>query len=574
MPNDMYTINALANELKKSIVGGRIEKINQPEKDEVTFYIHNNKNNYILVVSVNSNSPRIHLTTEKKDNPYVAPPFLMHLRKRLIGAKIEELCTVGYDRIICLRLKGKNEMSDEITNTLYIELMGRYSNIILCEENGIISEALRHISPENSFRCILPKVKYVLPDNERIKPNDSASLIQLFANFRGGKLANYITSNVVGFSSQTVEELLHRLSLNDVDELTYDNAIVLAKEIEKLFNINDYEEYKPCISVVNGNPQDFFIFPYNSMPLTFIARDSLNQAVKECCIEKDRITRLNIESKELYHSLKTSIKKTEKALLTARERIISCKDYELLRYRGEMITNYIYMLSRGMSFFDALDYNTGESVRIPLDPILTPQENAQALFKKYSKQKRTIAISEKQVIELEKKLDYLNSIKTSLDLCVTVKDLEGIKEELISIGILAEKKQKKNPKKLSKPQPTPLKSFSYQGYTILCGRNNIENDRLTFSAKPKDIWLHAKGAHGAHVIIKSDINRIPDNIIEFSAEIAGYYSEMQASGKATVDYCEARFVKRLPGGGKGQVIYTDFKGITIKVNPHKEFENN
>lgn len=572
MPNDMYTINALANELKDRLVGGRIEKINQPEKDEVTFYVHNNRINYILVVSVNSNSPRIHLTTEKKDNPYVAPPFLMHLRKRLIGAKIEELSTVGFDRIICIKLKGKNEMSDEITNTLYIELMGRYSNIILCEENGIISEALRHISPENSFRCILPKVKYALPDNERIKPTEKEALIDLFNSFNGGNLANYITSNVVGFSSQTVAELLFRLNLTTACELNDKQARTLADEIDKLYNINKYNEYNPCVSIVAGNPSDFFIFPYHSLPHSFVEKDSLNQAVKECCLEKDRITRLNMESKELYHALRTAIKKTEKALSSARERIIACKDYETLRYRGEMITNYIYMLSRGMKYFDAIDYNTGETVRIPLDPILTPQENAQALFKKYSKQKRTIEFSKQQAIELERKLDYLNSIKTSLDLCITVKDLEGIKEELINIGVLTEKKNKKNTKKVSKPLPS-LRTFSYMGYTIICGKNNIENDRLTFSAKPKDIWLHAKDAHGSHVIIKREDKTVTDKVIEFAAEVAAYYSERQSSGKAIVDYCEARFVKHLPGGGKGQVIYTDYNGINVSPNPHTEQEN-
>ncbi len=572
MPNDMYTINALANELGEKLVGGRIEKINQPEKDEVTFYIHNNRINYILVVSVNSNSPRIHLTSEKKDNPYVAPPFLMHLRKRLIGAKIESFSTVGFDRIICIKLKGKNEMSDEISNTLYIELMGRYSNIILCEENGIISEALRHISPENSFRCILPKVKYTLPDNERLKPTDKDALIELFINFNGGNLANYITSNVVGFSSQTVAELLFRLELTNAYELDEKQAALLSEEINKLYNINEYDDYHPCISMVSGNPSDFFIFPYHSLPHTFIETDSLNRAVKECCLEKDRITRLNNESKELYHALRTAIKKTEKALSSARERIIACKDYDTLRFRGEMITNYIYMITRGMKYFDAVDYNSGEIVRIPLDPLLTPQENAQALFKKYSKQKRTIEFSTQQAIELENKLDYLNSIKTSLDLCVTVKDLDGIKEELISIGILTEKKNKKTAKKVSKPLPV-IHSFSYMGYTIVCGKNNIENDRLTFSAKPKDIWLHAKDAHGSHVIIKNEGRAVPDKVIEVAAEIAGYYSERQSSGKATVNYCEARFVKHLPGGGKGQVIYTDFKGIEVKVNPHKELEN-
>lgn len=569
MPNDMYTINALANELKELIVGGRIERINQPEKDEVTFYIHNNRCNYILVVSVNSNSPRIHLTTEKKDNPYVAPPFLMHLRKRLVGAKIEDLNTVGFDRIICIKLKGKNEMSDEISNTLYIELMGRYSNIIICDDDDHISEALRHISPENSFRCILPKVKYTLPENLRIKPTEREKLVELFNNFKMGNLANYITSNVVGFSSATVNELLFRLKISD--QVTSEQAVILAEEIEKLYNINHYPDYKPCISISNGCPQDFFIFPYHSLSYTFIEKESLNQAVKECCIEKDRLTRLNAESKALYHAIKSVIKKTEKALSTARERIIACNNYEDLRFRGEMITNYIYLLKRGMSSFEAIDYNSGQMVKVPLDPLLSPQENAQAVFKKYTKQKRTVEISQVQVVELEKKLDYLYSIKTSLDLCESVKELDGIKEELISIGAISEKKGKKNSKKVAKPQPI-IRSFSYMGYTIVCGKNNIENDMLTFSAKPKDIWLHAKDLHGSHVIIRSEGKVVPEEVIEFSAQIAGYYSEGQASGSTRVDYCEARFVKRMPGGGKGQVIYTDFKGIEVKVDAHPDYE--
>ena len=199
MPNDMYTLKALTDELSAQITGGRIEKINQPEKDEFTFYVHKNKS-MILVVSVNPNCPRIHLTNEKKDNPYVAPSFLMLLRKKLAGSKIEKVSTVGFDRIIKIDFKGKNEMSDEVSNTLYVELMGRYSNVILCSDQGVIIEALRHIYPENSFRCILPKIKYELPQNEKLSPLDTEKIIEKLKTPDVNDVSKRIVSSVSGFA--------------------------------------------------------------------------------------------------------------------------------------------------------------------------------------------------------------------------------------------------------------------------------------------------------------------------------------------------------------------------------------
>ncbi len=572
MPNDMYTLKALADELALNLIGGKIEKINQPEKDEVIFYVHKNKTN-ILVISVNANCPRIHITDEKKDNPYVAPAFLMLLRKRMQGARIENVALVGYDRIIKIDFKGRNEMSDEIANTLYIELLGRYSNIILCDENEIIIEALRHIYPENSFRCVLPKVKYELPPNDKLKPDEKEKIISSLSENDVLPILKIITSKISGFSSATARELLYRL---DIDEnqvnVSRENAVKIADAVFNLYNISKLTQYSPCYRL-NDKGEDFFVFPYTHTKEQFTKTDTLNEAVAVCSLERDRKTRLLSESKLVANAIKNAIKKNENALAIAKQKVFDSKEYEKTRIIGELITNNIYQIQKGANFVELHNYYDDSVLKINLDPQKTPAQNAQAYYKKYSKAKRTVSIATEQIKQAEKKLEYLYSLKSCLELCYLPQEIEGIKQEAINFGILEVNTKKSD--KIKKTLALPPKEYLYNGFKIYRGRNNIDNENITFNiSKDEDIWLHVKDLHGSHVLIKSDGKKIPNDVIQIAAEIAGYYSEGKQSYKVSVDYCFKKHVKKNPSGVKGAVLYTNYKTAYISPKQHLESETN
>ena len=569
MPNDMYTLNALSYELAQRLQGGRIEKINQPEKDEVTFYVFAGGKNLILVVSVNPNSPRIHITTEKKDNPYVAPPFLMHLRRRFIGARIEKISCVGYDRVIRFDVIGKNDLSDETSFKIYVELLGRYSNIIVCEDNDVISEALRHITPENSLRCIMPKVKYELPPNAKAAPDVNAKAT--LDTFGGGDLIKFLSASFAGFSFATATELISRAQLPIFTEsLTEEQKNTLVKYLDKFYHVNESELYRPCVRYENDVATDFFIMPYLSSGYEFRYVENLNEAVKICSLEKDRVTRLQNESKVLNAAVKNAIKKYERNLAAARQKLIECEDLDKMRLYGDLITNSFYLLKKGDVVLKTVNYYDGSAVTITLDPLLTPQQNAQNYYKKYAKQKRTVSVCEKQVVDLTKCLDNLYSVKTSLDLAENPAELVEIKEELIDMGLIKEKPQKG---KVRKPKLLPPKEYIADGFTIIRGRSNIENDRLTFGvAQENDIWFHAKESHGSHVILKTEGKKPTDKAIQVACELAAYYSEKQQSGSAIVDYTLRKYVKRRPNAVKGAVIYTDYKSAVVEPQNHKNEE--
>lgn len=572
MPNDMYTLKALTDELSLALTGGRIEKINQPEKDEFTFYVHKNKSQ-ILVVSVNPNCPRIHLTNEKKDNPYIAPSFLMLLRKKLAGARIEKISLVGYDRIIKIDFKGKNEMSDEVSNTLYIELMGRYSNVILCSDQGVIIEALRHIYPENSFRCILPKIKYELPQNNKLAPIDTSKITEILQNNDQNDISKRIALSISGFAYSTIREMLNRIGV-DYESKTIDDTTAkkIAEAISELYSISITDKYQPCYTF-NENNDDFFVYPYNHNQSNYKIVASLNEAVKICCTERDRKIRLQQESKTVATAIKNAIKKAEKSLGIARQKMLDSADYEKQRVFGEIITNNLYLLKKGMEEAELYNYYDDTTVKIKLDPLLTPEKNAQAYFKKYSKSKRTVSVVGEQIKDFEKRLEYLYSLRSMLEICTQPQEIEGIVLEAYASGVLENKTTKKTTNK--KSTALPPKEYSIDGFTVYRGRNNIDNEQITFKmSSEKDIWLHVKDLHGSHVLIKSNGKEIPDKVIQTASEIAGYYSEGKQNYKIAVDYCEKRFVKKNPSGVKGAVIYTNYKTAYITPNAHSELEQN
>jgi predicted ribosome quality control (RQC) complex YloA/Tae2 family protein len=575
MPQDVMTLHALSQELAERLVGGRIDRITQPEKDEVCFYVRAKGRTHCLVASANPNAPRLHLTDTKKDNPYAAPAFLMHLRRHAQGGQIESVETVNFDRIVRIAILGRNEMHDEVSMCLYVELMGRYSNIIAVDADGMITDAMRHIPPaENQLRAILPHLRYSLPPQTKIAPTDAVAVATYLSEYTGGDLTKYVFTGVAGMVNITAREVVVRCG-NDAYHapLTAAETDALCRFIAAAYNAYGTDLYRPCYATNEvGEYIDYYIFPYTSTGYHMNSAPNLNAAANLCHDQKDKALRLKANGKQLGTFIDNAIRKHEKLLAIAKQKLLDCQDYEDLRVQGELLTANIYRLHKGDMSATVYDYYADREVTIPLDVMLSPSDNAQAYYKRYAKQKRTIAVADKQVSEYTSTLAYLQSVKAEFDLAEDSKDLADIERELVHNGLLPKPRATK---KVHTPPPDNPCRYTVQGYAILRGKNNLQNEQLTFhTARETDVWLHVKAAHGCHVVLQTGGNAVPDAVLTTAAEIAAYYSDQQSSGKVQVDYTERKYVKHHPARKSGLVIYTDYQTITVEPKGHKEYETN
>ena len=562
-------------ELADKLVGGRIDRITQPEKDEVRFYVRAKGCNYSLVASANPNAPRLHLTTSKKDNPYAAPAFLMHLRRHVLGGVIQGIEVVNYDRIVKVSVLGRNEMHDAVSTCLYIELMGRYSNIIAVDAEGKITDAMRHIPPaENQLRAILPHLAYTLPPQPKIVPTDTDAVARYLAQYAGGDLCKYLFAGVAGMVNITARELIARADLGGrTTMLEPKETARLADVVRAAYDVYGSADYAPCYSTDSaGEYIDYYIFPYPTTGYDMTCTDSLNEAANLCHEQKDKALRIKAGGKRLATVIDNAVKKHEKLLAIAKQKLLDCDQYETLRVYGELITNNIYRLAKGDKQATLYDYYRDAEVTVALDPMLSPSENAQAYYKRYAKQKRTIEVATKQVGEYQATLAYLASVKTAFTLVEDVKELTEIERELVQNGYL---QAPHTTQKVRTPAPEEPCRYFVNGYRILRGKNNLQNERITFHlAKESDLWLHVKSAHGSHVVILTEGGTPPERVIVVAAEIAAYYSEKQANGKVDVDYTLRKQVKRHPAHKPGLVTYTDYHTVTVEPKGHKEYEAN
>lgn len=575
MPQDVITLHALVQELSALLVGGRIDRITQPEKDEVCLYVRAKGANRCLVISVNPNAPRMHLTTTKKDNPYAAPAFLMHLRRHVAGGMIQSIEVQNCDRIVRMTVVGRNEMHDAVSTSLYIELMGRYSNIIAVDAEGKISDALRHIPPaENQLRAILPHLMYELPPRNKLEPWDKQAVCDYLMQYTGGDLTKYLFAGVAGMVNITARELVARAGLTGQNAfLSLPMAEKLACTVAEAYHVYDDEAFAPCYAVDDeGNYVDYYIYPYRTAPYSMHATDTLNEAANRISEAKDKALRLKAGGKHIATVLDNAIKKHEKLLAVARQKLIDCRDNERLRIWGELLTANIYRLQKGSASATVYNYYEDCEVTIPLDVTLSPADNAQAYYKRYAKQKRTVAVATKQETEYLAILDYLHSVRAAFEMAEDAKDLVEIEQELIQNGYIA---TPKGGKKVRNPQPTLPCRYAIEGYTVWRGKNNLQNESLTFhTAKETDMWLHVKAEHGSHVIIIADGKPIPRTVLLAAAEIAAYYSNLHAGGKVQVDYTPRKYVKHHPARKSGMVLYTNYQTLTVEPKAHKEHENN
>lgn len=556
MPQDSFTLKYIARELKENFVNGRISRINQPSKDLLFLLIYTQKGTVKLDIDLSAKFCRISAGERTElPNPKIAPNFCMLLRKHLQNAEITDVGQVDAERVIYFRLKCFSEF--EISElTLYLEIMGKYSNAILVKDGKILG-ALKTASLETGARRLtMSGALYKLPEKQdKTDPADLDGLKRLLPT-RSADPAKFIADSVAGVAYATALDAVELYGENITGDM--------------LYNYLNSEEYQPCVVYRNGEPVDF-----KARCLGGERRKTLLEAQAEFYQYAVQKKLFGDRKRKLVSALASAEKKVEKRLSQTYEKLKECETGELVKLKGELITANIYAIERGADSFEAVNYydGNGGTVVVELDPRLTPSQNAQKYFKRYQKLKRTAQTLNAQRTESEERLDYLKSICAHLNLAENTDDLKETEEELIALGLLpapVEKGGKGGKKVKAAEATTPFRRYRFGEFTVVCGRNNVQNDRLTKGLAPTDLWLHAKSFHSAHVGVNTSGNPPTDEVIKFAAEICAYYSDARGKDKVPVDYTLKKYVKKPNGGRTGFAVYTDFKTILVAPNAHAE----
>ncbi len=555
MPQDAFTLRYVCKELDGLFVGGKISKINQPEKDLLSLLIYTHRGTVKLDIDLSAKYCRVS-AGEKHDtpNPKTAPNFCMLLRKHLQNAEITAVKQVGFERVLYFDFKCFSEF--EVTDMrLYLEIMGKYSNAVLVKD-GTISGALKTASLETGARRVMMSgAKYALPEKQ--DKCDPAALAALKATFENkcGDAAKFIADNVLGIAFVTAVDIVNEYGEN-----------VTAEQVYSYVNSPDFS---PCIVYRDGVAVDFKARlcggakPYKT--ILEAQADFYTKAVTE--------KRFTDKKRRLLSAVNSAEKKVEKRLAQTFEKLSECDKADEIKLKGELITANIYAVERGLSVFETVNYydENGGTIRIDLDPRLTPSQNAQKYFKRYQKLKRTALNLTAQKSESDERLAYLKTISENLNLAEDLDDLTETEQELISISLLPAPKADGNKKGGKKGvENSPFRKYICGGYTVLCGRNNAQNDRLTKGLAPTDLWLHVKTFHSSHVAVLCEGSEVSDEVIKFAAEVCAYYSEARGKDKVAVDYALKKYVKKPNGANAGFVVYTDFKTILVAPNAHTE----
>lgn len=559
MALDGIVIANVVNELTPLLVNGRINKIAQPEKDELILTIKNNKGQYRLLMSANASLPLLYITDSNKPAPLTAPGFCMLLRKHINNGKIISISQVGLERVVDFEIEHLNEMGDICQKHLIIELMGKHSNIIFCDNDNKIIDSIKHISAQiSSVREVLPGRTYFIPETMHKCSPLCISYEEFNENVYGRscEIQKAVYTSLTGISPCIATEICHLASiapdrhtsaLTDNEKLHLFNIFsgIMADIKEHIFN--------PCIVYSKNRPVEFASIPLtNYEEYEVKSYPSICTVLKEFYSQKDTFTRIHQKSADLRRIVSTLLSRDRKKLELMEKQLADTQKRESFRIYGELINTYGYNIPEKSRSFTALNYYTNEEITIPLDENLTPRENSVKYFDKYNKLKRTFEATTALIKEVNDEISHLESISTALDIAVNESDLAQIKDELCSYGYIKRKITGKKEHFASKP----FHYISSDGYHIYVGKNNYQNEDLTFRlANGNDWWFHIKDLPGSHVIVKSGSDELPDSTFEQAASLAAHYSKARNQEKAEVDYTQKKNIKK-PGASKpGFVIY-------------------
>ncbi len=571
MAFDGITISCLVHELKEALEGGRIQKIAQPERDELLLTINNNRKQFRLTLSASASLPLAYLTDQNKPSPMTAPNFCMLLRKHIQNGRIHSIHQPSLERVIHFEIEHLDELGDLCSKTLIIELMGKHSNIIFVNQKGMILDSIKHISGlTSSVREVLPGREYFLPAiQEKLNPREitKAELTELLPT-KAMPCYKALYTSFTGLSPSISQEICFRagidgdlptaaLSPKDLDQLT--TAFLSMMEDSKKLN------FLPSIAYENEEPIEFSPFSmkrYSSESQRQF--ETISQVLIAYYSEKSTLTRIRQKSVDLRKIVQTALERNIKKYDLQLKQMTDTNKKETYRVYGELITAYGYSVEQGSDKFEAENYYTNEIVTIPLDSSIAVMENAKKYFDKYAKMKRTYEALEQLTKEVKAEIEHLQSISLSLDLALQESDLACIKEELIQTGYIRRKASNKKEKIINKP----YHYLSSDGYHIYVGKNNLQNDELTFQlATGNDWWFHAKGVPGSHVIVKTNgETEMPDATFEEAGKLAAFYSQNRKQDKVEIDYIQKKHVKKPSGGKPGFVIYHTNYSLLIDSN--------
>ncbi len=585
MAFDGITIASIVKELKDALSAGRIYKIAQPENDELLLTIKTaDGGQRRLLLSASASLPLVYLTGSNKPSPMTAPGFCMLLRKHLQNGRITDITQPGLERIIHLHVEHLNEMGDLCHKRLIVEIMGKHSNIIFVNDDDMIIDSIKHISGMvSSVREVLPGRPYFIPKTQDKENPLTADLNSFQKALSSGSMPVYkaLYSHYTGISPVMAQEICYRAGVDgDVSTAFFatlpqgENTLnMLYHAFSNMMRQIREGDFHPAIAYENGIPAEFAPLPLTMYGTDILKEfDSVSALLEQYYAEKSTVTRIRQKSADLRKIVQTALERNVKKYDLQLRQIKDTEKKDKYRIYGELLNTYGYEAAPGAKSLSALNYYTGETVTIPLDPLLTPSENAKKYFDKYGKMKRTYEALSALTTQVKEEIDHLESVQTALDIALLEEDLAQIKEELIESGYIRRKGGGKKVKFTSKP----FHYISKDGFHIYVGKNNFQNDELTFKfATGGDWWFHTKGIPGSHVVVKTQGAPLPDSVFEDAARLAAYYSKARGQDKVEIDYTEKKNVKKPNGSKPGFVVYytnysmmidSDISGLTLLEN--------
>jgi len=564
MSFDGMVTGAVAQQLSNQLTGGKIEKIYQPEADEIIMHIHAGKEKYKLFLSSNSSHARIHLITETDSNPQNPMGFCMLLRKHLQGGRIAEIRQKDSERIIELSVDTVNELGFSVNKKLIVEIMGKHSNIIVVDvaSNKIIDSIKRISIDVNRYRQLLPGQQYLYPPSQgkisyyEVTEEDVAG----FLNRLEGDPSKAILDNIQGISPAIAEEIV----IQALQETPSGIYRVLADFVQKILNGG----ISPRVYLNHdGTPLDFHLFALSAYEGIYPEKgfSDISTAAEFFYSNKKSSNRVKQKSTDLDRAIGNSLDKLYLKKQRLSEDLLKAENSDRYRLYGELLTANLHQIRQGDSKAEVLNYYDGQFMQIPLDLRFSPSQNAQKYYKKYSKAKTAVTEKNIQLKEANNDIAYLESVLSYIEKASSIEEIEELRQELVEGGYLRKRKNNFKPAKI---KPAPYQYTSSDGFRILVGRNNKENDILTFkTASGKDIWFHTKDIPGSHVILFTGGKGITETAIFEAAALAAYHSKGRVSENVPVDYTQVRHVKKPSGAKPGMVIFVDNK--TVYVNPRE-----
>ncbi len=562
MALDGITVAALANEIREKCLGGRITRIAEPEAHEILLTVKNG-GQYRLLLSADPSLPLVYLTSANKPSPMTAPGFLMLLRKHLQGGHIVSVEQPGLERVLRIEAEHMNELGDLCRKSLILELMGKYSNLIFTDDQGTILDAVRRVpSSVSSVREVLPGRPYFLPNTQHKADPLSITEEEFLPVFDGRHIPveKAVSECFTGFSPLMAREIVQAAGFDGSEcaaEMSAEERLRVHAAFGRVLAPVRAGEFSPRIYLHKGRLLEFSALPLeiyrNEECRTF---DSMSEAMEAFFAEKSASTRMKQRSADLRHIVQLSLERTSKKLDLQQKQLKDTEKRDKLKRYGELLKAYGWQAEPGAKELVCADWNDGDKeVRVPLDETLTASENAQKYFERYQKLKRTYEATTGQIAETEADLAYLRSVSAHLAAAESEADLVGLKAELAETGWIRKNRNASKKEKLPRAGQ-PMQFISSDGFTVYVGKNNLQNEEITFRiASGSDWWFHVKGRPGSHVVVKTEGRELPDRTFEEAAALAAWYSSAPRGEKAEVDYTLKKEIKK-PGLYKpGMVIY-------------------